>query len=49
MRVEYALTEMAWDLTPALEELAAWTHRWLPAPGGGAGERAHAAAPTARR
>jgi DNA-binding HxlR family transcriptional regulator len=31
VRVEYALTEKARDLTPALEELAAWAHRWLPA------------------
>lgn len=43
VRVEYALTEKARDLTPALDELAAWAHRWLPAPEGEEGEHAHAA------
>lgn len=32
VRVEYALTEQGRDLAPALDELAAWAHRWLPAP-----------------
>lgn len=30
VRVEYALTEKGRDLTPALDELAGWAHRWLP-------------------
>lgn len=30
VRVEYALTEKGRDLTPALDELADWAHRWLP-------------------
>ncbi|MFL5481950.1 MAG: winged helix-turn-helix transcriptional regulator [Gemmatimonadaceae bacterium] len=32
VRVDYALTEKARDLTPMLEGLADWAHRWLPAP-----------------
>jgi len=32
VRVEYALTEKARDLSPTLEGLADWAHRWLPAP-----------------
>ena len=31
VRVEYALTEKGRDLTPALDELAEWAHRWIPA------------------
>jgi DNA-binding HxlR family transcriptional regulator len=29
-RVKYELTEMGRDLAPALRELKAWAHRWLP-------------------
>jgi DNA-binding HxlR family transcriptional regulator len=32
VRVDYALTEKARALTPMLEGLADWAHRWLPAP-----------------
>jgi DNA-binding HxlR family transcriptional regulator len=32
VRVEYTLTEKARDLSPTLEGLADWAHRWLPAP-----------------
>lgn len=34
VRVEYALTDKGRDLTPALEELGAWAHRWLAVPEG---------------
>ena len=44
VRVEYAPTEMARDLRPALDELAAWAHRWLPAPEGAEGEHTHGGA-----
>jgi DNA-binding HxlR family transcriptional regulator len=30
VRVKYELTEMGRDLAPALRELKAWAHRWLP-------------------
>ena len=32
VRVDYALTEKARALTPTLDGLADWAHRWLPAP-----------------
>ena len=32
VRVEYALTAMGRSLAPALDELATWARRWLPAP-----------------
>ncbi len=28
-RVEYALTDMGWELAPTLEQLKSWSHRWL--------------------
>jgi DNA-binding HxlR family transcriptional regulator len=31
VRVEYTLTEKARDLSPTLDGLADWAHRWLPA------------------
>ena len=37
VRVEYALTPMGRSLEPALDELAAWARRWLPAPATQAG------------
>lgn len=33
VRVEYALSEMGRDLSPALDELQAWARRWLAAGG----------------
>jgi len=33
VRIEYALTAKGRDLSPALEAVAAWAHRWLPAAG----------------
>ena len=29
VRVEYALTDMGRELAPALQQLKAWSHRWL--------------------
>ena len=28
-RVEYALTDMGWELAPTLQQLKSWSHRWL--------------------
>jgi DNA-binding HxlR family transcriptional regulator len=28
-RVEYALTDMGWELAPTLKQLKSWSHRWL--------------------
>ncbi|WP_211266969.1 winged helix-turn-helix transcriptional regulator [Nonomuraea candida] len=32
MRVEYHLTEMGQELRPVLDELVAWSHKWIPLP-----------------
>jgi DNA-binding HxlR family transcriptional regulator len=33
-RAEYQLTDMGWDLVPALMALGQWRERWAPSPGG---------------
>jgi DNA-binding HxlR family transcriptional regulator len=32
VRVEYELTEMGRDVTPVLDAVIAWPHRWIPLP-----------------
>ncbi|MEV4167754.1 MULTISPECIES: winged helix-turn-helix transcriptional regulator [unclassified Nonomuraea] len=32
VRVEYHLTEMGKELRPVLDELMAWSHKWIPLP-----------------
>jgi DNA-binding HxlR family transcriptional regulator len=32
VRVEYHLTEKGHELRPALDELVAWAHKWIPLP-----------------
>ncbi|MEW9552778.1 winged helix-turn-helix transcriptional regulator [Nonomuraea sp. NPDC050783] len=32
VRVEYHLTRMGEELRPALDELVAWSHKWIPLP-----------------
>ncbi|MEU8355751.1 helix-turn-helix domain-containing protein [Nonomuraea sp. NPDC048882] len=32
VRVEYHLTQMGQELRPALDQLLAWSHKWIPVP-----------------